>query len=252
MLTEKSENFLIKLRVELLFRGKNEEETNEIIDELRDHLYTSEQNNEDVSNITDTPIKSYADNFSSQMQLSKGLFKNIIYLVIYMLGIIMIPRFFNYSFSITVGLLIYLIFVILIGWVLQLYFWKKIVLKWGDSKKTYALVAASAVGVFLIMILGEFLINHFPIYELIKLNKLQGIITGIILLIIFVTGCFILKHKIFAYFLILLSLPDLIAIILSSNNYDQYIIISTVILIAFSWLLAAFAIYRAFKSTKET
>lgn len=44
MLSKESENFLDKLRVELLFRGKDEDEVNEIDDELRDHLLTAEQN----------------------------------------------------------------------------------------------------------------------------------------------------------------------------------------------------------------
>ncbi len=35
MLSKKAENFLLKLRIELLFRGKNEDEVNTIEEELR-------------------------------------------------------------------------------------------------------------------------------------------------------------------------------------------------------------------------
>ncbi|MDT4051325.1 hypothetical protein RPO70_09055, partial [Staphylococcus arlettae] len=56
MLSKQAEQFLTKLRVELLFRGKKEEEVNEIDDELRDHLTIAEENGEDVSEIINTPI----------------------------------------------------------------------------------------------------------------------------------------------------------------------------------------------------
>lgn len=251
MVSEKSENFLMKLRVELLFRGKKEKEINEITEELRDHLYLSEKNGEDVNNITDTPIKEYADDFLGNMSLTKGLYKNLTYILIYVIAIIMIPRFFNFSFSITIGLLIYLFMIILVGLVLQLLLWKKLILRWGDSKKTYVLVSCYAIGVFILMILGEYLSKHYPIYELIHLNKMQSIISGLVLLMIFITACFILKHKLFALMLSLICLPDLIAIAFSSNNHDQYIIISSFLIMAGSWSVIGILIYRAWKSTRE-
>ncbi|HCT2545619.1 TPA: hypothetical protein OTR92_001313 [Staphylococcus aureus] len=38
MLTKQSQDFLEKLRVELLFRGKTEAEVEELLEELEDHL----------------------------------------------------------------------------------------------------------------------------------------------------------------------------------------------------------------------
>ncbi|WP_256093029.1 hypothetical protein [Staphylococcus saprophyticus] len=46
MLTKKAEDFLLKLRIELLFRGKNEKDVNAIEEELRDHITTAEAQNE--------------------------------------------------------------------------------------------------------------------------------------------------------------------------------------------------------------
>lgn len=56
MLTKQSQDFLEKLRVELLFRGKTEEEVEELLEELEDHLTMAEKNNEDTSSIINTPI----------------------------------------------------------------------------------------------------------------------------------------------------------------------------------------------------
>ena len=67
MLSKQSEDFLVKLRVELLFRGKKEEDIEEIEAELRDHLETAEKQGEDVHAIIDTPIKAYADQFSKHL-----------------------------------------------------------------------------------------------------------------------------------------------------------------------------------------
>lgn len=57
MLTKKAEDFLLKLRIELLFRGKNEKDVNAIEEELRDHITTAEAQNENVDDLLNTPIK---------------------------------------------------------------------------------------------------------------------------------------------------------------------------------------------------
>ncbi|SUK52822.1 Uncharacterised protein [Staphylococcus aureus] len=43
MLSKQSQDFLEKLRVELLFRGKTEEEVEELLEELEDHLTMAEK-----------------------------------------------------------------------------------------------------------------------------------------------------------------------------------------------------------------
>ncbi|MFZ8124404.1 hypothetical protein ACO1JM_11380, partial [Staphylococcus aureus] len=75
MLTKQSQDFLEKLRVELLFRGKTEAEVEELLEELEDHLTMAEKNNEDTSSIINTPIKSMADQLSPEISLTTGLYK---------------------------------------------------------------------------------------------------------------------------------------------------------------------------------
>ncbi|MEB5701172.1 hypothetical protein [Staphylococcus saprophyticus] len=70
MLTKKAEGFLLKLRIELLFRGKNEKDVNAIEEELRDHITTAEAQNENVDDLLNTLIKNYADTFSKELNLT--------------------------------------------------------------------------------------------------------------------------------------------------------------------------------------
>ncbi|MDW3797714.1 hypothetical protein QI358_10190 [Staphylococcus saprophyticus] len=70
MLTKKAEDFLLKLRIELLFRGKNEKDVNAIEEELRDHITTAEAQNENVDDLLNTLIKNYADTFSKELNLT--------------------------------------------------------------------------------------------------------------------------------------------------------------------------------------
>ncbi len=57
-LNKHAEDFLTKLKLELIFRGREENEINEIDEELRDHLTTAEANGESVSDIIQQPEKS--------------------------------------------------------------------------------------------------------------------------------------------------------------------------------------------------
>ena len=51
----------------------------------RSHL--AEANGDDVSNILNTPVKDYADNFSKEMSFTKGLPKYLTYFVLFMFAI---------------------------------------------------------------------------------------------------------------------------------------------------------------------
>ena len=51
MMTKEQEDYIFKLKAELMFRGKDEGEVHAIGDELQDHFEMAEANGDDVSNI---------------------------------------------------------------------------------------------------------------------------------------------------------------------------------------------------------
>ncbi|WP_256088071.1 DUF1129 domain-containing protein [Staphylococcus haemolyticus] len=57
MMTKEQEDYIFKLKAELMFRGKDEDEVHAIGDELQDHFEMAEANGDDVSNILNTPVK---------------------------------------------------------------------------------------------------------------------------------------------------------------------------------------------------
>ncbi|MFQ3903950.1 hypothetical protein ABLV98_12460 [Staphylococcus sp. 50Mo3-1] len=111
MLSKKAENFLLKLRIELLFRGKNEDEVNTIEEELRDHITIAEENNENIDSLLNTPIKSYADKFSTHLNMTQGLFKYILYFISFMFIMTTIPRMLDTSFQLTFAFICYFLFI---------------------------------------------------------------------------------------------------------------------------------------------
>lgn len=253
MLSKQSEQFLTKLRVELLFRGKKEQEVNEIDDELRDHLTIAEENGEDVSDITNTPIAEYADHFAQQLNITQGIYKYIMYLFVFLFVLIIVPRMFDESFTISVSLLLYVGFIIIIGGVLQLYVWKKTIIRYGDQKITYILLISLGIAIFGLIILGEFLRRKYPIYNIITLNQTQSVIIGLCILIAVSIGCIIIKQKLFAVILFVICLPNLIGLVfsLSGSSKDTVILISTGVLIIINLSLTAYFIYNMWKERKS-
>lgn len=116
MLSKQSQDFLEKLRVELLFRGKTEEEVEELLEELEDHLTMAEKNNEDTSSIINTPIKSMADQLSPEISLTTGLYKYITLYFAFALAVIIIPMFLDLgTFDVTIAFLLYIASIVILG-----------------------------------------------------------------------------------------------------------------------------------------
>ncbi|WP_345242657.1 HAAS domain-containing protein [Pontibacillus salipaludis] len=67
--SKESQQFLDNLRVYLLSSGKNEQEINEIVEELEDHLYEAERNGKDVEDIIGQSPKEYMNQVADEMPL---------------------------------------------------------------------------------------------------------------------------------------------------------------------------------------
>lgn len=251
MLSKAAENFLIKLRVELIFRGKDENEVDAIEEELRDHLETAEQNGEDIQPIIQTPIKTYADQFSPHLTLFNNISKNIMYFVVFMLLLFILPDFFAPSFTLTVSNIINTLFIFFITIIAGLYIIKMLILKFGDQKKTYVYAGLAGAVIFLLILLSTYLTKKFPIYELITFDFLQSVTIGSIILLMVLIATILLKQKIYGFILILVCSPNIVALLFSNNqDTSQYLIISLVLLTIINVAFIAYIVYQFYKDQK--
>ena len=101
ILNKRAEDFLTKLKLELIFRGREEDEIDAVDEELRDHFATAEKNGENVDNLINQPVKSYADRFAKEMRLSKGIYRFAFSLLIFFLALTIIPSMFDAHFQLS-------------------------------------------------------------------------------------------------------------------------------------------------------
>ncbi|QJI68660.1 hypothetical protein HI031_01155 [Staphylococcus haemolyticus] len=227
MMTKEQEDYIFKLKAELMFRGKDEDEVHAIGDELQDHFEMAEANGDDVSNILNTPVKDYADNFSKEMSFTKGLPKYLTYFVLFMFAIFTIPDFFENDFTLTLG------YILNKNFIFVLFLIKKAIMKYGDAKRVYVYAFIGGIILFSLMVLSTFIAKRYPIYTLVTLNQTQSIITGLILLAIVMVLCFIVKQKLFALVIFIVCLPNIIGQIFKAHSHsnEQFLTISLVLYI---------------------
>ena len=101
--------------------------------------------------------------------------------------------------------MLYILFIFIGSFVLILFVIKKLIMTWGDSKKTYIAVGFSSAIVFGIYILSEYLLRHYPIFIFWSPNQTTNFIIGIILLLLTMAICLLLKKKYFAGLINLMS-----------------------------------------------
>lgn len=229
MLSKQSQDFLEKLRVELLFRGKTEEEVEELLEELEDHLTMAEKNNEDTSSIINTPIKSMADQLSPEISLTTGLYKYITLYFSFILAVIIIPRFLDLgTFDVTIAFLLYIASIVILGVVIGMLILRNTLVRFGDL-----------------------IIKKYPIYSFFELSDKQSFIVGLVLLIALIGTCILIKQKIYALIVLVISLPSLIARIASifSKEPDTFNLVSVSILIILNiaFIIYTFVNYRKLK-----
>ncbi|MFS4465188.1 hypothetical protein ACMFKE_07295 [Staphylococcus haemolyticus] len=247
MMTKEQEDYIFKLKAELMFRGKDE-------DELQDHFEMAEANGDDVSNILNTPVKDYADNFSEEMSFTKGLPKYLTYFVLFMFAIFTIPDFFENDFTLTLGYILNTIFIFVLSVVVPLFLIKKAIMKYGDAKRVYVYAFIGGIILFSLMVLSTFIAKRYPIYTLVTLDQTQSIITGLILLAIVMVLCFIVKQKLFALVIFIVCLPNLIGQIFKAHSHsnEQFLAISIVLyIVLIIGMNIAFFVHAYYTNRKE-
>lgn len=252
MLSKQSQDFLEKLRVELLFRGKTEVEVEELLEELEDHLTMSEKNNEDTSSIINTPVKTMANQLSPEISVTKGLYKYITLYFIFIFAVIIIPRFLDMgTFDVTIAFLLYIASIIILGVVMGMLILRNTLVRFGDQKITYVINVTYGIVVFLWMIFGGLIIRKYPIYSFFELSDKQSFVIGLVLLIATVMTCILIKQKMYAIIVLVITAPSLIARIASifSKEPDTFNIVSAGILIILNivFIIYTFVNYRKLK-----
>ncbi|MEH7224464.1 hypothetical protein V7112_11715 [Bacillus sp. JJ1566] len=86
MLSAKSEAFIDNLRMYLIMSGKNDQEINELIEELSDHLLEVEKSGRSINDIIDQTPEQYMASLKQEMKTD---FKQLVrFLPVYFLGVI--------------------------------------------------------------------------------------------------------------------------------------------------------------------
>ncbi|WP_412518385.1 hypothetical protein [Staphylococcus simulans] len=258
MLNQREETFLLKLRMTLLERGKDEGSIDEIEEELRDHFHEAHANGHSTSNITDHSVEAYINNISQEVPYDQKWLRFLIKTIAIILIFTLLPKFFNGTFALTIGLLIYLATVLLIGFIAWKFI-KMIVIKWG-----YDILAADKTPIklyvacfcFAIIIMGLFVANvyftsHYPIYTFMTFSSRTNVIIGCVIsvIILFVTG--LKKSWILLMTTLVITLPSLITLALFGNLQSQQA--ATTDAIIFIVLLIAFNVvgFNVFKKTDQ-
>ncbi len=172
-----------------------------------------------------------------------------------MLGVFIIPDLISGDFELNTSVILYNLAVLAIGTVGTIIIVKKIVRKYGDSKKTYisygiffSLFTASMVG-------AQFIIRNYPGFVIAESNQTVNLIIGAILLSIFIIVPLIMKQGFLALFIFLICLPEIIAKIAtggSSPESESYVWISAIVFFVIAITAIGILIYTSKKEDKKT
>ena len=150
--------------------------------------------------------------------------------------------------------MLYILFIFIGSFVLILFVIKKLIMTWGDRKKTYIAVGFSSAIVFGIYILSEYLLRHYPIFIFWSPNQTTNFIIGIILLLLTMAICLLLKKKYFAGLILILCLPNIISRIFTGGDYSNknFLIISSIVLTIISLSFIAYIVVQYYRDKKST
>ncbi|GGP15585.1 hypothetical protein [Oceanobacillus neutriphilus] len=257
MLSKEAENFLLSLRLELLSRGKKEKDIQEIAEELRDHLIEAEANGQSVESITGGSVKNYIRSISEELPRDKGFIKYSILLLVYLLGVFIIPDLISGDFELNTSVILYNLAVLIIGTAATIIFFKTIAQKYGDSKKTYFILMLFYAPYMAALVGGQFIIRNHPGIVLAESNFIVNLIIGAVLLSIFIIVTLFMKQWFLAIFIFLMclpSVPDIMAEFSTGSNGSEnetYLIISGIVLIAVNITVMGIFIYTSKKEDKK-
>lgn len=248
MLSNEAEHFLLQLRLELAAKGKKDEDIDAIEEELRDHLYEAELRGESVDSVTGGSVKSYIKSISNELPFDKSMFSFIFLMIVSAICFFTVPNLIQGDFDMTVNRVIYYAVTILVLAPLELWIFKQILVKFGDTNKSYIYVMTLCILSFAFMIMCEFYLARVESPSLATIDDQYSFYIGIAIAVVFMVICALVRYWFFIGVMIYIVLPDLLAKLFTSGNpkSDDYITVSgitfTILNIVFGTLL--FMYYR--------
>jgi hypothetical protein len=152
MLSKKSEQFLVELRLYLISKGKNDKEINEVTEELEVHLIEAESEGKDVTHIIGESPKQYMKSIGKSMNTD---YRQIVSLVPMM--ILLLAAYFSIGpaiegkFSLSKGIILIALIAGFIGMIIYSFLLFKVLPKFIQSKWGYFLTIGTS---FLVTGLG--------------------------------------------------------------------------------------------------
>ncbi|WP_414050324.1 hypothetical protein [Macrococcus animalis] len=231
MLSNEAEHFLLQLRLELASKGKKDEDIDAIEEELRDHLYEAELRGESVESVTGGSVKEYIKSISSELPFDKGIFSFLFLMILSAIIFFTVPNLIQGDFDVSVNKVIYYSLLLFVLAPLELWIMKTLLVKYGDSKKSYFLAIGMSLSIFAFCILGEFLLRKYDSPSLASIDDKYSFFIGIGITILFVIICMFLKQWFFIGVMLYITLPDLLPKLFTSGNTksEDYVVMSGII-----------------------
>ncbi len=247
MLSEKSEKFLRELRIELLYRGKKDEEVYEIEDELRDHLIHAEENGDSVDNITGGSPKAYIKSISNEMSFDRTVIKSLIGGLFVAIGFFIISPLIEGHFTLTIGNILTSVVSMLVSLLLFLIAIKWMVVKLGNQNYNQLMLILGAGTVAVVIhAIGARISNSYPIMTLFSLSPSLSLTIGITIFALLLIGTAITKSWVLFFMVLISTLPELLAKLFTgkTGSESDFIFFTVSLFIIFVFITILVSFYR--------
>lgn len=236
MLSKESEKFLREFRVELMTRGKDEETRAELEAELKDYLIEAEADGKTLDDVTNGSVEAYIDSISEEVPFENKIGRVVGVAALGLFLLLIIPDFLNGTFEFTVSHLIYLIVLFVLAPLGIIAFLKHIIVEHTDFKEEkiekmgYVKLTVASILFMGLLVGGIMFYREIPIYEFLTLDLGTTRIIGYVLFAVSAVVFLVLRQWIILGALLVVSLPQIIAIIFSNGNPgdERYILITAI------------------------
>lgn len=244
MLSNEAEHFLLQLRIELMTRGKKDEDIESIEEELRDHLIEAESRGDSIESVTGGSVDKYIKSISNELPFDKSLISFMFLMGVASMSFFIIPDLIRGGFDFSLYRFLYYVLVILIGGPFLIYFFKTLLIKYGDQKISYIYGILFFLLTTAFFVLGEFILRKIGGPNIASLDTKISFYIGIFIALLFILVCIFFKNWFFIGVILYITLPDILAKLLTSKSpsSNEYVTISTITFTALNVIIGTLVI----------